>query len=301
MREESVSVRAPDGWILHGDAIEVAQPKAVCVLAHAMMVNRRTMDRPRGSGLASTLAERGIAVMNCDLRGHGESGPRADEGGRFAYDDFVQKDLPALVDAARARWPDLPVVLVGHSLGAHAGLIAAGLFPRAAPDALVSLAGNLWMPRLEPSVTRRLMKRSIFRAWLRAANRRGYFDPKPFRVGNTPEPLGYIRQFVDMFEADRLRSGDGALDYEAALAQPSIPVLSIASDGDRLLAHPECVRRFFELARRARVDERRVVDFDFHGRAPSHMGLVTDARSRPLWHEIATWILTKTRSASSTS
>ncbi|HVY47676.1 MAG TPA: alpha/beta fold hydrolase, partial [Minicystis sp.] len=218
--------RTDDGVVLRGDVVlPEAPPRAVAVLAHAMMVTRRVMDRPSGAGLASALASRGLAVVNADLRGHGESGPRADEGATYAYDDFVTRDVTALVAAARARFPGLPVAVVGHSLGGHAAAIAAGLDPANAPDAIVALAANLWLPKLEPSRARRVLKRSMFAGWLRLAERKGYFDPRPLKLGNNPEPLAYIRQFVRMFEEDHITSADGRVDYEAALARARVPLL----------------------------------------------------------------------------
>ena len=80
-----------------------------------MMVDRRTMDRPKGLGLASVLVAHGFAVLNMDFRGHGESVLRTRRS--FSFDDIVRNDVPALVFALRDRFPDLPRFLVGHSLG----------------------------------------------------------------------------------------------------------------------------------------------------------------------------------------
>jgi predicted alpha/beta hydrolase len=280
-----------DGWTLRGDWLEPeGEPSAAVVLAHAMFVTRRTLERPAGKGLASTLASHGFAVLNADLRGHGQSGPRADEGASYTYDAFVQEDIPALVRAARARFPSKPVVLVGHSLGGHAATISAGLLPESAPDALVAIATNLWAPRFDRSAVRRFAKRTIFAGWRALAEKKGYFDPVPLRVGNNPEPLAYVRHFVRMYNEDRLASDDGAIDYQAALGRVRLPILSVASDGDRLLGHPDCVAAFFRACPGADVTHRRIVDFDHHGRAPNHMTLVTELESKPIWHEIGTWI-----------
>jgi predicted alpha/beta hydrolase len=290
-RKTSFETTTRDGWTLRGDWLEPAcEPSAAVVLAHAMFVNRKTLDRPAGGGLASTLVGHGFAVLNADLRGHGESGPRADEGASYSYDAFVQEDIPALVRAARARFSNKPVVVVGHSLGAHAAAISAGLLPESAPDALVAIAGNLWAPQFDRSAVRRFAKKTIFAGWRALAEKKGYFDPAPLRVGNNPEPLAYVRQFVRMYNDDRIASDDGAIDYGDALARATLPIFSVASDGDRLLGHPDCVAAFFRACPRARVTHRRVVDFDHHGRAPDHMGLVTDLASKPIWHEIGTWI-----------
>lgn len=281
----------PDGWLLRGDALSPPAPRAAAVLAHAMMVDRRTMDRPRGEGLASALAARGIAVMSFDLRGHGESGPTARQGASYAYDDFVNRDLPAIVGFARDRFPDLPLALVGHSLGAHAGLFAAGLYPSAAPDGIVSIAGNVWLPRFEPSLARRAAKRAVFDAWQLTSTVLGGFDPRPIRFGTDAEPLAYIRQLTTSWRADRMTSLDGRRDYLAALARVTVPVLAVSSEGDRLMAHPAAVDRFLALLERATVTHRVVTAADVGGPAPGHMELVTRPASRPIWSEIASFIL----------
>ena len=67
----------------------------------------QTLDRPRGGGLASTLAAAGLHVYTSDLRGHGESTPGAAQGGEWNYDDVVNGDIPAIVAWAHARHLDV--------------------------------------------------------------------------------------------------------------------------------------------------------------------------------------------------
>jgi alpha-beta hydrolase superfamily lysophospholipase len=69
--------------------------------------------------VAAALVERGAVVYGPDHVGHGESG-----GERALIADFEQvvDDLRAVVGLARERHPDLPVVLIAHSMG---GLIGA--------------------------------------------------------------------------------------------------------------------------------------------------------------------------------
>lgn len=282
--------RTDDGFDLRGDWLVPSRPVAVAVTLHAMMVSRRTMDRPAGKGLASALAEGGIAVANVDLRAHGESGPRTNEGAVATYDDFIVHDIPALIAAARAAFPGLPVAVVGHSLGGHATLIASGLLPDRAPDALVMIASNLWMRRTDPSALRRAQKWGTLTAWRAVAAAFGVFDAPRFGVGTDAEPRALVDQFAAFFRDDRLLSRDGTLDYEAALARARLPVLSVASEGDRLLAHPVAVRAFVDLAPHARATHRVIRHGEIGRPAPGHMGLVTEAACRPVWDDIARWL-----------
>ncbi|GEC02910.1 lysophospholipase [Streptomyces spinoverrucosus] len=73
----------------------------------------------RYEGVAGVLLAHGAAVFGPDHMGHGRSA-----GERVVIDDFedVVTDLHTVAERARSAYPDLPLVLVGHSMG---GLIAA--------------------------------------------------------------------------------------------------------------------------------------------------------------------------------
>ncbi|MBN4927656.1 lysophospholipase [Hoyosella rhizosphaerae] len=68
----------------------------------------------RYAHVAEELTQHGIAVYAPDHRGHGKSGgPRM---ALKAWDDLTT-DLDSVVDIARAQVPDVPVFLLGHSMG----------------------------------------------------------------------------------------------------------------------------------------------------------------------------------------
>lgn len=276
----SISIRCDDGWILRGERLPGEGPVVVC--GHAMMVDRRTLDRPRGSGLASTLSAHGLDVLVMDARGHGESWPRAEQGGRWTYDDIVRQDVPAMIRLARSIAEGRRVIVLGHSLIGHAAMIAAGL--GAAPDAIVGYAPNLWAPKLEPSRAARLAKSALLSSWMIATSARGYFDAKQLGMGTDAEAAPYVAQFATMWRRDRLASPDGSIDYEAALARAALPVLAYSSEGDRLFARPAAVARFLGLMRSAEVEHRVIRG----PRAPDHMGFVLSARD--VWDETCRWI-----------
>jgi predicted alpha/beta hydrolase len=270
--------------MLRGERIAPPDASAVVVCGHAMMVDRRTLDRPRGAGLASALAALGLEVLVFDARGHGESVPRARQGARWSYDDVVQRDVPAMVRAARDVARGRRVFVVGHSLIGHAAMISAGL-GHDGPDAIVGYAPNLWAPHLEPSPLARGAKASLLRAWSASVRLDGYFDSKRFGMGTDGEAADYVAQFAAMWERDHLESTDGATDYEAALARVELDVLAFSSEHDRILARPAAVAGFLALMQNAKVTHRVLPD------GPSHIGFVLDPKSRPIWEETARWLV----------
>lgn len=111
------SVTTRDGLSLAARSWPLAtdQPaRGVAVLVHGLGEHVG-----RYAHVATALNAQGWHVFGCDHRGHGRSpGPR---GALQADDDFLH-DTAAVVDAARAACPGLPLLMVGHSLG---GAIAA--------------------------------------------------------------------------------------------------------------------------------------------------------------------------------
>ena len=85
------------------------QPKAVVCLVHGLGEHTS-----RYAHVAEALGKQGFALFGADLRGHGRSGgPR---GHISSIEDFMQ-DIDLSLAQARIRYPGLPIILYGHSLG----------------------------------------------------------------------------------------------------------------------------------------------------------------------------------------
>ena len=89
-------------------------PTFVVLLSHGYGEHIGRYDR-----VAEVLVAAGAALYAVDHLGHGRS---AGERALVSDVEDVVTDLQTLAATARSEWPDLPVVLIGHSMG---GLIAA--------------------------------------------------------------------------------------------------------------------------------------------------------------------------------
>lgn len=275
---EELEIHTSDGVALR--AVMDDPPAGValagtCVLSHAMFARKSSFGRRDRPGLAHALAAAGFRTVAFDFRGHGDS-QKADYG----YDDLVRFDMPAVVSAARARSEDLPVIVVGHSLGAHVALAAQGT-GRLEADAIVGLSANVWHPSLERSFARRMVKRVVASISVRAAERVGRVPARALRLGSDDASTRYIRDLFRSTREARWASADGAEDYLQALSCVTIPVANVVGGRDRLMCHPAAGAAF--LARCAGP-----TSFIEAPRA-GHMDLVTSSRNHGVVLDAVRW------------
>jgi len=92
-------------------------PRGVIVIIHGLAEHSG-----RYQETAKFLSENGWAVYACDLRAHGLSPdpPKADRVHVNRFEDYF-RDVDALTGLAREKYPELPMYLLGHSMG---GLIS---------------------------------------------------------------------------------------------------------------------------------------------------------------------------------
>ncbi|HKL78624.1 MAG TPA: alpha/beta fold hydrolase [Gammaproteobacteria bacterium] len=99
-------------------------PRVAVVLCHPHPQHGGTMNNKVVVYLARALRAEGAATLRFNFRGVGTS------PGRFSGGPGEVADAAAAIEALAARFPDLPVWVVGFSFGAYAGLAAAVREPR---------------------------------------------------------------------------------------------------------------------------------------------------------------------------
>lgn len=280
------TVRASDGWRLSVLDLEPTGPaRGVVIVGHAMMVDRRTMHRDDRPCVAAALRAAGLRVLAPDLRGHGRSGPRADEGGDWSYDQLVE-DTAALVDLAAALAPGLPIATLGHSLFGHTTLayLARTRDPRIA--AHVGLCCEVWIREVEDRRFAWPIKRALLGAASLTARLTGAVPTRRVGFGSADEAYSYFLDFARCARRGGWLAADGH-DYLAGLADVRAPVLLVQSDRDRV-APPRTALRLW--SRLPAAETWRLGAPPWQHLAPTHMAAVTDPASAPLWQAIAGWL-----------
>ena len=121
--DERHPVLTPDGWTiwLHRFRPAVQKHDVPVILGHGLMMNRWCWSLSPGGSLPRALADRVHDVWVAEYRGSGMSRPPTGTPMRWSFEDHVQQDVPALIDAVRTRTSRPGVHWVGHSMG---GMVA---------------------------------------------------------------------------------------------------------------------------------------------------------------------------------
>ncbi len=104
-------------WKSHDDLdifAQVWEPAVVVPRAVVCLVHGLGEHSSRYAHVADALGKEGYILFSFDHRGHGRSGGA--RGHVSSMEDFL-KDIDLLLEQAQTRYPNLPVLLYGHSLG----------------------------------------------------------------------------------------------------------------------------------------------------------------------------------------
>lgn len=280
MPMQALTLHTQDGRSLRVRVYEPdVAPRRAVLLTNAMGVPQRFYE-----AFACWLASHGLAVMTFDWRGTGESAPRRMRGYRASITDWATQDLPTVVDALCARWPDLPRTYVGHSLG---GQLFGWLDQPERFDRVVTVAsGNGYWRMNAPAVRRRapLLWWGLAPLGIAVA---GYFPGRRLgAVGDLPAAaMWQWRRWC--LHPDYLGAEGEAVRHR--YARVSVPITAVLFDDDELIS-PDGVRHLYRLYAQAPVRFEHLYPAREGWPRIGHFGLFKASSASILWPRLLHWI-----------
>jgi alpha-beta hydrolase superfamily lysophospholipase len=325
-RKEIVSVPIPGGEIcmVRKRAAGNQPTRGAVVLIHGFGQNRYSWHLRRRS-FVNYLAGEGFDVFNLELRGHGRSRAGSPHPSRF--EDYVEGDALAGIDAAAALSGHRKVFVAGHSLGAAVAFAAAGHAPGKIAG-VISLAGVFqfgvgqpifkWASRayklgawwidpivhLAPYVPVDLAGRMLVaarrvfdhRAFARSPLQvwhPGSVEPKVLAErmtrGMDRTSMGVLRQMIEWAATGEFVGMQSRRDFAAAFARADVPLLVVAADHDRLCTPRDCQSAY----EASRSRDKSYLEFGpvQGGEHWGHVDLVCGVRAPAwVWPELAGWM-----------
>ena len=247
----------PDSQILNSaDGLQIfcqiwlpeASPMAALVLVHGVGEHSGRYEH-----VAQYFKQKGYAVFALDLRGHGHS--EGKRGHVAQFNDYVV-DVQTLVTYAHQATPDVPIFLVGHSLG---GLITVD-FALKHPDEINALI--LSSPGLQPKANVPVWKTALGNL---SAN---FFPELSLDNGLDPNHVSRDEAVVSAYIEDPLvhakLSAKWFVEYNATrnwvmeeANTLSVPIL-ILQAGEDLIVDADEVKVFFE---RVGLDDKHYIEY----------------------------------------
>lgn len=117
-----------------------AEPRAIVQIIHGIAEYIDRYDE-----FMSFLADKGIIAVGTDHLGHGKSIESEEQTGFFAYDngwDYAVRDEEVLRLAMHENYPELPIIVFGHSMGSFMARTLLIRYPDAFNAAIISGTGN---------------------------------------------------------------------------------------------------------------------------------------------------------------
>ena len=200
--------------------------------------------------LAIAGASHGWHMITADLRGIGYSSVRASRKTQFGYHEMVTYDWPAIVSAARKRFPSSPLYLLGHSLGGQLSALYASVTPDTLHGLILVAACSVWyrgwsFPR---NIGVLFMTQSI-RGIARVL---GYFPGRRLGFGGT-ESKKMIGDWARQALTGRYDVAHNAHHFESLLKNVTTPVLALSFASDVLAPYRAVDNLCTKMSRAAKI------------------------------------------------
>jgi predicted alpha/beta hydrolase len=277
-----VRLRARDGRALGGLWLEGRSGRG------ALVVNGATgFPREFYLKFAAYCAARGYQTLVYDYRGMGASAraPLASEPARMS--DWGRLDMPAALAYLAERFPQLPLITVGHSVGGQ----MIGCMPNQAlarAHLMIATSIGYWRALRAPFRYQALLFWKLYGPL--ALKRRGYV-PQGLLWRGEPLPRGVFLEWRQWC----LRPDHFACDLAAGTLRDSqfaavrSPILAWSFSDDPI-ATPAAVAALLRFYPNAAIERRATTPAEAGVRAIGHHGFFAEAHRDTLWRSALDWI-----------
>ncbi len=262
--------------------------KAVVVVPTAMGVAQDFY-----APFAQFLAGHGFATLTFDYRGMGRSVPAAYRRSLRGFNadlfDWAERDYNTALKNARAWYPDVPLLVVGHSLGGQ----LPGLLPdNHLIDGLMTVAaGNGYWPDNAPQT-----KRVVWLMWFFAVplctRLFGYFPGKKLRmVGDLPK--GVIYQWAKWCRTPHYFIDAAGKPMHDGFEKLRMPMLSLSFTDDEMMSR-RSIDSLLGFYKNAQLERRYIAPQEIGAPRIGHFGFFRPQFQATLWQQALAWLEART-------
>lgn len=280
--KERVVINSADGWPLSVSlfaARDAHGVKPVLIIFPALGAPAKAY-----TAMSAYLSRHGYTVMAVDPRSIGESGPPPSREIDHGVDECLYKDWPAIIQYARERYFDRPVVLIGHSIGGQISALYAGLRPDEINGLILLTAPNVHYRNW--GLVGGVGTYIFFRLVRHFAQRRGYLPGHALFFKN-PIARRLALDLAGWATTGRYRGSTGE-SLAPLFTTASCPVLAISFTDDRSLAPKRGVDNLCEQLCSAPITRWHL--------SPAELGLPSAGHfdhlrnGTQLWQRIMSWL-----------
>jgi len=281
---ESVSIVLPNRQTIAASVWISTAPLAVVLVHPGTGIAQRYYEP-----FARHLAAAGFHVVTYDYRGSGRSRPASLRGMDVTMADWLEDDVGTVTRWAAARFAELPLLAVGHSLGGHA--LALNSTTNLLHGAVL-VASHAGVTATVPGLAERLRIRFVMRVLTPLLTTIcGYMPARKLGLGEEL-PAGVMRQWSRWTALPRYFFDDPAMDAQARMARVRVPLL-VLGFADDPWANPEAIGMLTAPLINTTVERRQVAPRDAGLAAIGHMGFFRQRAGVSLWPQVVDWLREK--------
>ena len=292
MTSEPLHIPLPTGGAVEATLWEVSDAKAVILVHPATAVTQRYYEP-----FAHYLAQLGFCVVSYDYRGTGRSRPAQLRGFEVTMSDWMNEDVGGVTQWAVARYPHLPLLAVGHSLGGHALALGVGTGALRAAVMIASHAGVTATIRGAGERARVWLVMRVLTPALCAIF--GYMPGRRFGLGEDL-PRGVMLQWSRWTRMTNYFLDDPKIDAARRMAKVRMPLLVLGFEDDPW-ANRVAIDKLTAPLINAHMERRQIAPADAGLPGIGHMGFFRKRAEATLWPLVGNWLLAHSGAATESS